>query len=167
MEQQPGTPGQKRMQVGQHANETLSVTNIRINTAAQIDFVYNTPLEDWMDAEQRAEIGRLKAIAMTKFEEAGIFAIKAVTACRPPVTLEKTPVHLLLEEAMQREDAKMSHVEMGIGTYMVLCKETMNNMDISRPVPVYKGILSIYPNPQRPEGSFFFSQEAPAWVRSK
>ena len=65
--------GERRMRVGFNPSELYIVTSIKTLTSTLIDIVNELP------DEGNGEMKRLKAMAMTDFEMAGMVAVKAAT----------------------------------------------------------------------------------------
>lgn len=65
--------GERRMRVGFNPSERHIVTSLKTLTASLIDMVNSLP------DEGDGEVKRLKAMAMTDFEMAGMLAVKAAT----------------------------------------------------------------------------------------
>jgi hypothetical protein len=71
--------GERRIRTKFNASNSTTVQSIKELAAQFINYLDNNIEYRDDDPAFNAEVGRLKAIAMTKIEEAALFAVKAVT----------------------------------------------------------------------------------------
>lgn len=71
------TIGETRVRITFNPSDNSAVSAIKQKTAQLIDLVAYMPKPE--DPEKRAEYGRLVALAMTDFEKAAMWAVKAAT----------------------------------------------------------------------------------------
>ena len=69
------TLGENRVRIDFNQNRNDLVGKIKQKTAELIDII-----DDFESEDVKGEIKRLKSIAQTKYEEAGLWAVKAVTS---------------------------------------------------------------------------------------
>jgi hypothetical protein len=70
--------GEKRVRVTFNPSASGEVDRLKMSTADLINMCKNLPRPD--DANEQAEFFRLQALAMTAYEEAAMWAVKAATA---------------------------------------------------------------------------------------
>lgn len=71
------TTGEQRVRVAFNPSEISEVAQIKQRTAELINLVADMPKPE--DPDERAEFSRLVALALTSYEQAAMWAVKAAT----------------------------------------------------------------------------------------